>query len=116
MRISHIALGVMLGWGSLVVAETSGLAAESLPDDGSRITITSPQDGETVGRTFTLHYELQAGSQAHHAHVYLDGQYQKGFSGTFTNLPPGRHEIQVVAATKDHKPLAASATVAVVVK
>jgi len=50
-------------------------------------------------------------AKTHHAHRYLDGQYQKGFKGTFTNLPAGKHEIKVVAATDDHKTLAAESVV-----
>lgn len=92
------------------------LADETLPDDGSHIAIVSPKDGDVVGSTFELKYDLHAGSQAHHAHVYLDGQYQKGFKGTFTGVAQGSHEIKVVAANKDHKMLPASASVHVTVK
>ncbi len=114
MSGKRIVFGVLLGAGLLI---TSGLhASDSLPDDGSHITITEPKDGATVGSTFELKYDLHAGSQAHHAHVYLDGQYQKGFKGTFANVPPGQHEIKVVAANKDHKTLPASATVKITVK
>lgn len=102
------AVGLLLPMGSW--------AEEPLPDDGSHIQITSPKDGETVGSTFELKYDLHAGSHAHHAHVFLDGQYQKGFKGMFTNMAPGPHEIKVVAANKDHKTLPASATVTVTVK
>ena len=43
-------------------------------DDGSKITITSPEDGAKVGDTFELKYDLVKGSKAAHAHVYLDGE------------------------------------------
>ncbi|WP_455245540.1 hypothetical protein [Petrachloros mirabilis] len=89
---------------------------EALKDDGSHIQINSPKDGDTVGSTFELKYELHPGSQAHHAHVYLDGAYQKRFKSPFSGVTPGKHEIKVQAATKDHKLLPASATVHVVVK
>ena len=89
------------------------LADEMLKDDGSHVAITAPKDGDTVSPTFDLKYDLHTGSQAHHAHVYLDGQYQKGFKGTFTNVAPGKHEIKVQAANKDHKLLPAAATVEV---
>lgn len=85
-------------------------------DDGSHVMITSPKDGDVVGQTFELKYDLHAGSAAHHAHVYLDGQYQKGFKGTFTNVPPGKHEIKVQAANKDHKMLPASSVIHIEVK
>src|SRR5437867_12451400 len=67
---------------------SQALAAE---DDGSTITITSPKDGDMVGETFELKYELVKGSKAAHAHVYLDGKYQKGLDGTFTGAPKGKH-------------------------
>lgn len=110
----RVLIGFLAGVGLLVVGELH--AADSLPDDGSHVQITAPKDGSTVGSSFELKYELHAGSQAHHAHVYLDGQYQKGFKGTFTNVAPGAHEIKVIAANKDHKLLPASASVNVTVK
>src|SRR2546421_11260185 len=71
-------------------------------DDGSQITITAPKDGDAVGDTFELMYELVKGSKAAHAHVYLDGKYQKGFDGMFRDVPKGKHEIKVTAATAKH--------------
>jgi hypothetical protein len=85
-------------------------------DDGSKIAITAPKDGEKVGDTFALKYDLEKGSKAAHAHVYLDGKYQKGFDGTFKGLSKGKHEISVTAATQDHKMLAATQTITVEVK
>jgi hypothetical protein len=92
---------------------SSALAAE---DDGSKIIITAPKDGDMVGDTFELRYELVKGSKAAHAHVYLDGKYQKGFDGTFKGVPKGKHEIRVAAATEKHDVLAASQTVTVEVQ
>lgn len=106
----------LLGVGLVImaVAPFTVLAGE---DDGSKIMITMPADGATVdGASVELKYELAKGAKAHHAHVYLDGQYQKGFKGTFTNLPAGKHDIKVVAATDDHKGLAAEAAITITVK
>ena len=102
-----IAVIALAGWTGLV------LAAD---DDGSKITITAPKDGDKVGETFQLMYDLDKGSKAAHAHVYLDGKYQKGFDGTFVGMSKGKHEITVTAATQDHKMLAASQTITVEVK
>lgn len=85
-------------------------------DDGSKISITSPKDGAVVGDTFELTYELVKGSQAAHGHVYLDGEPQKEFSGTFEGLSKGKHEIKVQAATHDHDHLAASDSISVTVQ
>ncbi len=110
---------VLLG---LVVFSIMGLFtptvdAQAGEDDGSKITITAPADGATVdGASLELKYELAKGAKAHHAHVFLDGKYQKGFKGTFTNLPAGKHEIKVVAATDEHKTLAAESAVTITVK
>lgn len=85
-------------------------------DDGSKITIISPKDGDKVGDTFELKYELIKGSKAAHGHVYLDGEPQKKFPGTFKGLSKGKHEIKVQAATHDHDHLAASDTITVEVQ
>lgn len=85
-------------------------------DDGSKITITSPKNGAQVGDTFELKYELIKGSKAAHGHVYLDGEPQKKFPGTFKGLSKGKHEIKVQAATHDHDHLAASDTITVEVQ
>jgi len=98
-----------------VNAAASGVSAGE--EDGSKVTITAPTNGASVdGASVELKYELAKGVKAHHAHVYLDGQYQKGFKGTFSNLSPGKHEIKVVAATDDHKMLAAESVVTIEVK
>ncbi len=85
-------------------------------DDGSKISITSPKDGAIVGDTFELTYELVKGSQAAHGHVYLDGEPQKKFPGTFKGLSKGKHEIKVQAATHDHDYLAATDSISVTVQ
>ncbi len=95
---------------SLVLAVSPVLADV---DDGSRIQITSPKDGATVGNTFDLTYDLTKGSKAAHGHVYLDGEPQKKFPGTFKGLSKGKHEIKVQAATHDHDHLAATDTITV---
>jgi hypothetical protein len=48
--------------------------------------------------------------------VYLDGQYQKGFSGAFKGLSKGDHKITVTGATKDHDLVVASHTITVEVE
>jgi len=111
--LSRLLIAIVVGCAGLPL---DAVADEALKDDGSHIQIVMPKDGEAVGQTFDLKYDLHAGSQAHHAHVYLDGQYQKGFKGTFTNVAAGKHEIKVQAANKDHKLLPASSVIHVEVK
>lgn len=108
-------LGVM-GLGIVVAGYLSGapvVAAEKPFDDGSTITINAPKDGDTVKGAFPLKYTLTKGSKAAHAHVFVDGVYQKGFTGILRHLDKGTHQITVTAATKDHELLAASDTITV---
>lgn len=101
----------------IVLALAYGMPAWAAEDDGSQVKILSPQAGAVVQRdTVELQYELVKGAKAAHVHVYLNGQYQKGFAGTFKNLAPGKHEIRVVAATQDHKVLAAESAVTIEVQ
>ena len=102
--------GLALIVGCLAVSAGPAFADE---DDGSKIAITSPKDGATVGDTFELKYELVKGTKAAHGHVYLDGEPQKKFPGTFKGLSKGKHEIKVQAATHDHDHLAAADSITV---
>ncbi len=112
-RIGFMGLGIAL------VCALSGapvFAADAPIEDGSKIVITSPKDGDKVADSFELKYELTKGSEAAHAHVYLDTQYQKGFPGSFKGLSKGTHQITVIGANKDHKLVSASQTITVEVQ
>jgi hypothetical protein len=112
-RIGFMGLGIALV-GCLSGAPV--FAADQPIEDGSKILITSPKDGDKVGDTFELKYELTKGTEAAHAHVYLDNQYQKGFPGTFKGLSKGKHQITVTGANKDHKLVSATQTITVEVE
>jgi len=104
-----------------VLAMALGIACVSLSwaaeDDGSQVKIISPANAAVIqGDTLEVQYELVKGTKAEQAHVYLDGAYQKGFTGAIKNVAPGKHEIRVVAATKDHQVLAAEATITIEVQ
>ncbi len=93
------------------------LAGEQLDvHDGSAITITSPQNGATVESAFDLAYSFRKGMMADHVHVFLDGEYQKGFKGKFSDVPRGPHTITVKVATHDHDMVTVSDSINVVVK
>ena len=109
-RIGMMGLGIAF-WGALTGMPV--FAADAPIEDGSKIVITSPKDGDKVGDTFELKYELTKGSEAAHAHVYLDNQYQKGFPGTFKGVSKGKHQITVTGANKDHKLVSATQTITV---
>jgi len=84
----------LMGHGIALVSALSGMPvfAEDKPiEDGSKIVITSPKDGDKVGDSFELKYELTKGSETAHAHRYLDNQYQKGFPGSFKGLTKDKH-------------------------
>ena len=112
-RIGFMGLGIAL------VGALSGapvFAVDKPMEDGSKIMIISPKDGEKVADSFELKYELTKGSQAAHAHVFVDNQYQKGFTGAFKGLAKGTHQITVTGATKDHALVAASQTITIEVQ
>jgi hypothetical protein len=109
-RIGFMGLGI-----ALVGCPTGApvFAADKPIEDGSKIMITSPKDGDKVSDSFDLKYELTKGSQAVHAHVFLDDQYQKGFSGAFKGVSRGTHQITVKGATKDHDLVSATQTITI---
>jgi hypothetical protein len=95
----------------------SGAGVFAATDDGSKLTITSPAPGAKVGKDIELVYELTKGTQATHAHCFVDGEYQKGWDKkTVKGMSSGTHEIKVVAADKDHQMLAAEAAIKVEVQ
>lgn len=112
-RIGFMGLGIALV-GCLSGAPV--FAADQPIEDGSKIVITSPKDGDKVSGSFELKYELTKGSEAAHTHVYLDNQYQKGFPGSFKGLSKGKHQVTVTGATKDHKLVSATQTITVEVQ
>ncbi len=108
-----------MGLGIALTGYLSGapvFAADKPIEDGSKIMITSPKTGDKVADSFELKYELTKGSQAAHAHVFVDNEYQKGFGGTFKGLSKGTHQITVTGATKDHALVAASQTITIEVQ
>jgi hypothetical protein len=109
-RIGFMGLGIVLAG---CLSGTPVFAADKPIEDGSKIMITSPKNGDKVSDSFELKYELTKGSQAAHAHVFVDNEYQKGFQGTFKGLSRGTHQITVTGATKDHALVAASETITV---
>ncbi len=109
-RIGFMGLGIALV-GCLSGAPV--FAADKPIEDGSKIMITSPKAGDKVSDSFELKYELTKGSQAAHAHVFVDNEYQKGFTGMFKGLSKGTHQITVTGATKDHALVAATQTITV---
>ena len=116
-RIGFMGLGIALASclsGGPVFAEDK--PAKPPIEDGSKVMITSPKDGEEVDDSFELKYELTKGSQATHAHVYVDDQYQKGFKGELKGLSKGTHKVTVKGATKDHDLVTATHTITVEVE
>ena len=96
-RIGFMGLGIAL------VGALSGapvFAADKPVEDGSKIMITSPKDKDKVSDSFELKYELTKGSQAAHAHVFGDNEYQKGFQGTVKGMSKGTHHITVTGAER----------------
>ena len=116
-RIGFMGLGIALA-GYLSGAPVFAEDKPNKPpiEDGSKVVITSPKDGDEVNDSFELKYELTKGSQATHVHAYVDDQYQKGFSGELKGLRKGDHKITVKGATKDHDLVTATHTITVEVE
>ena len=102
-RIGFMGLGIALA-GCLSGAPVFAEDKPNKPpiEDGSKVMITSPKDGDKVSDSFELKYDLTKGSQATHVHAYVDDQYQKGFKGELKGLSKGTHKVTVKGATKDH--------------
>jgi hypothetical protein len=83
----------------------------------AQIKILSPSPGAVIkGDSVEVRYELAKGVHATHVHCYVDGEYQRGFSGIVKGLVRGTHEIKVVAASHDHEATAAEARVTIEVE
>ena len=113
-RIWFMGLGIILA-GCLSGASVFAEDKPSAPPikNAPQVVIISPKDGDKVSDSFVLKYELTKGSNPTHVHVYVDDEYQKGFSGTLKGLSKGTHQITVKGATKDHDTVAASHTITV---
>ena len=109
-RIGFMGLGIALV-GCLSGAPV--FAADKPIEDGSKIMIISPKNGDKVSDTFELKYELTKGSQVGHVHVYVDNEYQRGFHGTLKGLSRGEHQITVKTTSKDHELITATQTITV---
>lgn len=113
-RIGFMGLGIALASCLVGAPAFAGDKPAKPPvEDGSKVMITSPKDGDKVSDTFDLQYDLTKGSQATHVHAFVDDQYQKGFSGTLKGLSKGTHKVTVTGATKDHDPVMATHSVTV---
>jgi hypothetical protein len=94
----------------------SAWAAEAA-EAQAQIKILSPAPGAIIkGDSVEVRYELAKGVHATHVHCYVDGEYQRGFSGIVKGLVRGTHEIKVVAASHDHEAMAVEARVTIEVE
>ena len=83
----------------------------------AQIRILSPTQGAVIKESSVeVRYELAKGVHATHVHCYVDGEYQRRFSGVVKGLTRGTHEIKVVAASHDHEAMAAEARVTIEVE
>ena len=83
----------------------------------AQLKILSPLSGTVIkGDSVEVRYELAKGVHATHVHCYVDGEYQRGFSGIVKGLTRGTHEIKVVAVGHDHQSIVAEARVTIEVE
>ena len=85
-------------------------------EDGSTLKVILPLNGQIVGSSVEIKYELKKGIQGDHVHAYVDGKYQKGFKGTLYDLERGTRVIELKVANSDHDILATSTKIEVEVK
>lgn len=112
-RIGFMGLGIVLV-GCLGGAPV--FAADKPIENGPKIMITSPKDGDKVSDNFELKYEVTKDEQVGHVHVFVDNEYQRGFHGTFKGLTRGEHQITVKTTSKDHSTVTATQTITVEVQ
>ena len=111
--IRHIGF---MGLGIVLLGCLSGapvFAAEKQTEDGQKVMITSPKNGDKVSDSFELKYQVTKDEQVGHVHVFVDNEYQRGFHGTFNGLSRGEHQITVKTTSKDHSTVTASHTIMV---
>jgi len=112
-RIGITGLGIVLV-GCLGGAPV--FAGEKLTEEGQKVMITSPKNGDKVSDSFELKYQITKDEEVGHVHVFVDNEYQRGFHGTFKGLSRGEHEITVKTTSKDHSTVTATHTIMVDVK
>jgi len=111
-RVGVIGLGIAFALAGAPVF-AGDKPAKAPIEDGSKVIITSPKDGDKVSDTFEVKYDLTKGSQATHVHAYVDGEYQKGFSGEIKSVNRGTHKVTITGATKDHDLVTATHSITV---
>jgi hypothetical protein len=83
----------------------------------AKIRILSPLQGAVIKEdSVEVRYEFTKDVHAAHVHCYVDGEYQRGFSGVVKGLTRGTHEIKVVGVGHDHHTIVAEARVAIEVE
>ena len=106
---------VVLLIGLLGLGIEGGAGAAGAAD--SKMRILTPTPGAVIkGDSVEVRYELAKGVHATHVHCYVDGEYQRGYTGVVKGLARGKHEIKLVAAGHDHQVTAAEALVVIEVE
>ena len=88
----------------------------STNEEALSLKILSPRNGQTVAQTFEVNYEINNEKIADLIDVFLDGIYQKGFTGKLENIPPGKHELLIKAITVEHDNFATWDRIEIMVK
>lgn len=98
-----------------VGASFSGVVAEE-----SLVTLSAPAEGEKLaaGKAYKAEYEVKAGSNAHHVHLFVDGEevgtaHKLKGSFSYGPLKAGDHKVCAAAVNKGHAPIGAQACASV---
>ncbi len=111
--IRAMVMSALIGLSSL----GSGVTGWAAGDESTRLTIVSPTQGSVIKGDFVkVRYRVSKSSKATHIHCYVDGEYQRAFTGVVKGLPRGSHEIKLVAASHNHDELGAEASVTIEVE
>ena len=96
------------------LAAGQALAADSL------VTIGAPADGAKLaaGKASKVEYEVQAGTKAHHVHLFVDGgevgtAHKLKGSFELPALKAGEHKICVAPVNTNHTPIGEKACVTI---
>jgi len=98
----------------------SGLAVGPALAADQLVTIGAPAEGAKLaaGKASKLDYEVQAGTKAHHVHLFVDGgevgtAHKLKGSFALPALKPGEHKICVAPVNTNHTPIGEKACISV---
>ena len=113
-------MGRFLRGFSVVALVVSSLPAEPALAADTLVTISAPAEGAklSAGKPSKVEYEVQAGTKAHHVHLFVDGgevgtAHKLKGSFELPALKAGGHKICVAPVNTNHTPIGEKACISV---